>query len=55
MRCKTCNGNMYVDKTTVEGTRFDIACLMCGRRKFVDAKTNAFGKKVFKYLLAHGV
>lgn len=48
MYCKRCNGNVYVDKTTIQGTRFDVACLMCGWRNFCDAKTNKFAEKLYK-------
>ena len=48
MRCSRCSGNVYVDKVTVEGTRFDIACIMCGERKFLDAKTSKFAAKLYK-------
>jgi hypothetical protein len=50
MYCKTCNGNIYVDKTTVSGTKFDLACLMCGWRTTADAKTNALAAKLFKQM-----
>jgi hypothetical protein len=50
MYCKACRGNIYVDKTTVEGTRFDLACLLCGWRKSVDAKTNPLAKVLYQEL-----
>jgi hypothetical protein len=50
MYCKNCGGNVYVDKTTVQGTKFDLACLLCGWRKSVDAKTNALAKVLYKQI-----
>lgn len=50
MYCKNCRGNIYLDKTTVRGTEFDLACLLCGWRKSVDAKTNALARELFKKL-----
>lgn len=48
MNCKTCGGNIYVDKVTVQGTRFELACLHCGRRRDADAKTNTFAKSLYR-------
>jgi DNA-directed RNA polymerase subunit RPC12/RpoP len=48
MYCKRCQGNMYVDRVTAEGTRFDIACLQCGYRVFANAKTNSLAKLLYR-------
>jgi hypothetical protein len=47
MYCQKCSGDLYVDKSTITGTKFDLVCLYCGDRKFLDAKTNAFSKYLF--------
>lgn len=50
MHCKVCGGNVYVDKVSVQGTRFELACLQCGRRLDADAKTNSFAKYLYRTL-----
>lgn len=48
LRCQRCKGNAYVDKVTIQGTRFDIACLHCGQRVSANAKTNAFARALYR-------
>jgi len=48
-RCARCGGNAYLDKALVQGTRFDIACIHCGQRKIVNAKTSKNAAIIFNY------
>lgn len=55
MFCSTCKGNVYVDKTSVSGTAFDLACLHCGRRWHMDAKTSDLAGKIYKDMMRRTV
>jgi len=48
MYCKNCGGNVFPDKTTVQGQKFDLACLLCGWRKTVDASANPLAAEILK-------
>lgn len=45
LKCKKCNGGrIVVDRMFDKDTQIEVNCLMCGKRWFLDAKTNVFAK-----------
>lgn len=44
MRCKKCKGNMWVEYKHWRATFYEVTCLHCGVRVFVNTKNNAFGR-----------
>lgn len=53
MFCRKCGGRVVIDRVFSEGRKFDVACLICGKRGFVDRDTNAFGRWLQKREGAH--
>lgn len=43
--CKSCNGRMFLDRTTLEDPEIDFVCMMCGRRKYY-RRHGGFGEEV---------
>jgi len=43
MWCRKCSGRVCVDRTFTEGRRLELACLLCGKRTFVNQEENIFG------------
>lgn len=47
MTCMKCSGKMYLDRTFSDNENFEVYCISCGIRKFVNKKTE-FGKWLAK-------
>jgi DNA-directed RNA polymerase subunit RPC12/RpoP len=43
MKCTRCSGRLLLDRVFSDNTSFEVACLQCGDRKYVNKNTE-FGK-----------
>jgi hypothetical protein len=48
MNCSKCGGRMLIDRTYSTDRMFDVYCMSCGKRVFVNRETTAFGKWLSK-------
>lgn len=47
MKCRKCNGRVFLDRIFTENKNFETSCLLCGDRRFID-KGSEFGQWLTK-------
>ena len=48
MKCKRCNGRVFVDRVYSQNLRVELFCIMCGKRWMIKKDTNRFALWVAK-------
>lgn len=43
MKCRRCNGRVFLDRVFTDNKNFETYCVLCGDREFVP-KSSGFGK-----------
>ena len=44
MRCKKCNGRVFIDRVFSQKLHMELFCVMCGKRWMINKDTSALGK-----------
>lgn len=44
MQCKKCTGRVFIDRVFSQKLRFELFCIMCGKRWIIKKDGNALGK-----------
>lgn len=44
MKCKKCNGRVFVDRVFSQKLHIELFCIMCGKRWMVNKDTSSLGK-----------
>lgn len=39
MKCRRCNGRVFVDRTFTENRNYETFCILCGDRRFINKGT----------------
>jgi hypothetical protein len=47
MQCRKCNGRMFLDRVFSDNKSYEIYCVLCGDRRFID-KVTEFGSWLTK-------
>lgn len=51
MKCRKCNGRVFLDRIFTENKNFETYCILCGHREFI-SKDTEFGKWLTKQEIA---
>jgi hypothetical protein len=44
MKCKRCNGRVFIDRVFSQKLHMELFCVMCGKRWMINKETNALAK-----------
>lgn len=44
MRCKKCDGRVFIDRVFSQKLHMELFCVMCGKRWMINKETNALAK-----------
>jgi len=44
MRCKRCNGSVFIDRVFSQKLHIELFCIMCGKRWMLDKERSTLGR-----------
>jgi hypothetical protein len=39
MKCRKCNGRVFLDRVFTDNKNFELYCILCGDRRFIDKQS----------------